>query len=100
MSNNLYKTLKWLSDIRLVPLEQAKLLQIYPDEDLTFNLCNSDLDSYGFKMTDSVEDVFTKYFDRHSSAHPCPDPYIISDTERERILSDMLRLDDEPAMFA
>mmetsp|Transcript_18562 Transcript_18562/g.24964 ORF Transcript_18562/g.24964 Transcript_18562/m.24964 type:complete len:92 (+) Transcript_18562:1344-1619(+) len=47
LSNNLFKTLKWLSDIRLVPMEQAKLLSIYPDEDLTFHLC-SDLDSYGF----------------------------------------------------
>ena len=26
LSNNLYKTLKWLSDIRLVPMEQARLL--------------------------------------------------------------------------
>lgn len=36
LSNNLYKTLKWLSDISLVPMEQANLLHIYPDEDLTF----------------------------------------------------------------
>ena len=45
LSNNLYKTLKWLSDIRLVPMEQASLLGVYPDEDLTFRL-SGDLDSY------------------------------------------------------
>ena len=36
LSNNLRKTLQWLSDIHLVPMEQASLLEIYPDEDLTF----------------------------------------------------------------
>ena len=47
LSNNLYRTLKWLSDINLVPMEQANLLHIYPDEDLTLHLSNN-LDSYGF----------------------------------------------------
>ena len=53
LSNNLYKTLKWLSDIRLVPMEQANLLQVYPDENLTFEMSN-DLDSYNFSMDDCV----------------------------------------------
>ena len=36
LSNNLYKTLKWISDIKLVPLKEANLLSYYPDENLTF----------------------------------------------------------------
>ncbi len=61
LSNNLYKTLKWLSDIRCVPMEQAQLLSVYPDEDLTFQMCG-DLDSYGFQMEDNVTEIFQKYF--------------------------------------
>ena len=100
LSNNLYKTLKWLSDIRLVPMEQAQLLQpIYPDEDLTFKLC-SDLDSYGFQMEDSVTEIFNKYFQRHSQGHERQDPFIVTEAEKERVFRDVLKLEQQPALFA
>jgi dsRNA-specific ribonuclease len=36
MSTNLFKTLEFISDIQLVPLKQARLLDIFPDKDLLF----------------------------------------------------------------
>ena len=99
LSNNLYKTLKWLSDIRLVPMEQANLLGIYPDEDLTFAM-SSDLDSYNFSVEDSVQDVFCKYFSRHSTQAPQPDPFQIPDQDRDRFFADVLKLQEQPALFA
>jgi dsRNA-specific ribonuclease len=57
MSTNLHKTLCFISDIQLVPLRQARLLAMIPDADLTFNL-SLDLDSYGFRITDRVSDIY------------------------------------------
>ena len=37
------------------------MLHVFPDKDLTFKL-GGDLDAYGFKMDDSVRDIFGKYF--------------------------------------
>jgi len=45
MSNNLRVTLKFISDCKIVPLEQARLLEIFPDEDLTFPF-DQDIDAY------------------------------------------------------
>lgn len=61
MSTNLYKTLKFISKIQLVPLEEAGLLHRFPDKTLTFNL-DLNLDNYGFDISDSVSDIFFKYF--------------------------------------
>ena len=61
MSNNLRKTLQLISDIKLVPMKQAHLLDMIPDKDLTFVL-GADIDAYEFTMNDSVEDIFRKYF--------------------------------------
>ena len=47
-----------------MPLEEAKILDYFPDKDLTFEL-GSDLDAYGFSIDDSVELIFKKYFFIH-----------------------------------
>ena len=47
MSNNLYKTLRWISDLKLVPLKQARLLEVFPDEEIIFEM-GPDLDIYQF----------------------------------------------------
>ena len=99
LSNNLYKTLKWLSDIRLVPMEQAQLLQIYPDEDLTFQL-SANLDAYQFSMEDSVKDIFVKYFSRHSVDAEPREPFVVEERERDRVFRDVLKLDCQPPLFA
>jgi len=64
MTNNLHRTLKMISDMRIMPLEEAKILDHFPDKDLTFEL-GSDLDAYGFSIDDSVELIFQKYFFIH-----------------------------------
>ena len=61
LSNNLYRTLLFISDIQLVPMEQANLLRHFPDKDLTFKL-GTDLDRYNFTLSDTVEDIFNKYY--------------------------------------
>lgn len=66
MSTNLYRTLRFVSDIQLVPLKQARLLSMIPDEDLTFKNVSLDLDSYGLKIDDKVEDIYKKYFAKHT----------------------------------
>lgn len=53
LSTNLYTTLKFISDVQIVPYEQAGLLQIFKNVDYTFNL-GPDLDAYGFEINDSV----------------------------------------------
>ena len=53
LSNNLFKTLQFISDIHLVPLEQANLLQLFPDKDLTFKL-RDEISSYNFTLVDTV----------------------------------------------
>ena len=65
MSNNLRKTLELISDINLIPLRQAHILEQFPDSDLTFDLLE-DLDAYEFSMKDRVVDVFKKYLRHHS----------------------------------
>lgn len=45
LSNNLHTTLQFLSDIELVPMEQAQLMHYFPDKDLTFKL-GTELDCY------------------------------------------------------
>lgn len=62
MSNNLRLTFELISNISLVPLRQAYLLEQFPNEDLTFTL-GEDLNEYKFDMeNDRVEDIFRKYF--------------------------------------
>ena len=51
-------------------------------------------------MDDSVQDVFIKYFQRHSCRHQNPDPFQISDQERDRVFNDVLKFDQEPPLFA
>jgi len=62
ISNNLRRTLAFISDMKLVPLREAGLLEMIPDEDLTFPLEQEDLDRYGFSLEDSVIDLYNKYF--------------------------------------
>ena len=95
LSNNVYKTLRFISDINLVPMKQARLLEVYPDEDLTFQL-GVDLDAYGFTMEDDVSTIFDRYFKRHQSPE---EPYQIGNEERDKILK-ILKLDEKPALFA
>lgn len=57
LSNNLHKTLLFISDIQLVPMEEAKLMHYFPDKDLTFKL-QYDLDKIGFTLNDTVQEIF------------------------------------------
>ncbi len=61
ISNNLRKTFEFISNIRLVPMREAKLLENIPDENLTFIL-DDDLDGYDFMLQDRVTDIYQKYF--------------------------------------
>lgn len=71
---------------------------MYPDEDLTFQMCG-DLDSYDFQMEDCVQDIFCKYFHRHSMQAVVTDPFIIPEDEKNRIFAEVLKLDEPPALF-
>jgi len=53
LSNNLHKTLRFISDIELVPMVQADLMKFFPDCDLTFKL-REELDCYKFTLDDTV----------------------------------------------
>lgn len=64
MSNNLFQTLQLISEMRIMPLKQAGVLDLIPDKDLTFEL-NYDLDAYEFGINDSVKAIFDKYFRIH-----------------------------------
>jgi len=67
MSTNLYQTLKFISDIQLVPLKQARLLsELFPDENLTFGIKDNDLDGFGFEIDDTVSVIYDKYFSYYS----------------------------------
>jgi len=57
MTNNLRRSLKLISDMRIMPLEQAGILELFPDKDLTFEL-DEDIDFYQLNMDDKVEDIF------------------------------------------
>ena len=43
-------------------------------------------------MDDCVQDVFLKYFNRHSNLTSTDDTYIIPDDERNRVFNDVLKL--------
>lgn len=60
MSTNLFTTLQFISDIQLVPLKQARLLSIFPDEDLLFEM-HDNLDDFGFTLDDTVTSMYQKY---------------------------------------
>ena len=47
MSNDVRKTLQLISDMRIMPLQQAGVLDMFPEGDLTFEL-GKDLYSYDF----------------------------------------------------
>lgn len=49
LSNNLYTTLQFISDIQLVPMEAAGLMKYFPNKDLTFKL-REELDCYKFTL--------------------------------------------------
>ena len=53
LSTNLRRTLQLISDIKLVPLEQANILSWYPNRELTFHL-DDDLAKYGLSLNDDV----------------------------------------------
>jgi hypothetical protein len=65
MSNNLRKSLEFISDIGLIPLRRAHLLEMIPDTDLTFTL-HEDIDIYKFDINDKVTDIFEKYMCIHA----------------------------------
>lgn len=60
MSTNLFQTLRFISDIQLVPLKQARLLEIFPDRDLLLQM-HDNLDDFGFNLDDTVVSMFAKY---------------------------------------
>lgn len=64
MSNNLRRTLELIGDMGIMPLREAKVTDYFPDRDLTFTLHES-IDEYHFDISDSVTDIFTKYFQVH-----------------------------------
>ena len=47
MTNNLHRSLQLISAMRIMPLQEGKVLDYFPDGDLTFEL-GADLDQYGF----------------------------------------------------
>jgi len=61
MTNNLRRSLEFISNMKIVPMVQAHLIDFFPDKDLTFVL-GEDLDQYKFDIeNDRVEDIFRKY---------------------------------------
>jgi dsRNA-specific ribonuclease len=60
MSTNLFQTFKFISHIQLVPLKQARLLDIFPDKDLLFEM-HDDLDAFQFSLKDNVDLLYKKY---------------------------------------
>ena len=47
----------------MVPLKQARLLsELFPDENLTFNIQDNDLDGFNFEIDDNVSKIYDKYF--------------------------------------
>ncbi len=77
MSNDVRKTLQLISDMRIMPLQQAGVLDMFPEGDLTFEL-GKDLYSYEFLMSDSVEAIFTKYFRIHDNLSPLIKSHVFS----------------------
>lgn len=64
-NDNLVKTLQWISDISLVPLEQAGIFkQLDPDSPCTYeHLKKVDLCTLPFLKSDSLRNLYIKYFD-------------------------------------
>ena len=58
-----------ISDLRIMPLKEAGVLEMFPDADLTFEL-GDDLDDYEFDINDSVENIYSKYFNVHNNVEP------------------------------
>jgi hypothetical protein len=42
-------------------MEQANLMRFFPDKDLTFKL-GDELDCYNFTLTDTIQEIFQKYY--------------------------------------
>lgn len=61
LSTNLHRTLQLISDISLVPLEQADLIKHFPNRELTFHL-REELELYNFDLMDNVPKVFERYW--------------------------------------
>ena len=61
LSTNLRRTLQLISDIQLVPLEQANLLDHFPNRSLTFDL-REELEKYDHKLMDDCQALFEKYW--------------------------------------
>ena len=69
MTNNLRRSMQLISDMRIMPLQQAQILDLFPDKDLTFEL-GEDIDCYGLSINDTVESIFRKYFSIHTHIAP------------------------------
>lgn len=83
MSNDVRKTLQLISDMRIMPLQQAGVLEMFPVGDLTFEL-GKDLYSYEFLMDDSVEAIFNKYFRIHDHLSPDIKSHVFSVISSEK----------------
>lgn len=87
MSTDLFTTLQFISDIQLVPLRQARLLEMFRDRQFLLPLPDS-LDIFGFTLQDNVSTLYKKYID------VCKVPH----SEISHLLESM-RLDEKPARF-
>ena len=63
-NDNLFNTLQWISDIKLVPLEQANILHKFKDaQSSTYEFLKwIKLKNVPFDMNDSLKQILTKYF--------------------------------------
>ena len=63
-NDDLVKTLQWISDIRLVPLEQTGIFNSLTVERSTYDhLKHVDLLSLPFTRDDTLRSLFEKYYD-------------------------------------
>lgn len=74
--DNLVKTLQWISDIRLVPLEQTGIFdELSEIKGSTYeHLKKVDLCSLPFTRSDTLRSLFTKYFDEIPAIQASCDP--------------------------
>lgn len=62
LSSDLRTTLQWISDIKLVPLEKAHIIDKFkPNYDYTFDL-REPLEHFQFEIGMTVSELFEEYF--------------------------------------
>ena len=63
-NDNLYKTLQWISDIKLVPLQQVNQLERFKNiKESTYSIIKTvDLNDIPFNKEDCVASLMEKYY--------------------------------------